>query len=215
MPTIIGGPGSKSVCELALKATLASAGSNAIPISARFYYLRTLGAANDDKVAIAAAFLAGTWAAYIAAANSRLSSASANLRYIDDAIDPVTIVPLAGSGAIVTDSAPSCTAIFMEFGTNIRGKKYRGGKHFAGVNEVDTTGDVLTGAGLTRWQALQTALLVPIVVGPNTYTPSVVTFAPITQIKTNPTTVIVNPITAIVLDINVGTMKRRKAKRTV
>ena len=212
MPNVIGIAGSKKVVQLIMKNTLAGGPR---PVSAVFYFFRTSPGTADNKAAIGAAFLAGTYAALLAAWNVNVADGAAFIRYMDDALDAFLLVPLAGVGAIATDRLPSTNSVYMQLNTGIRGKTYRGSKKFYGLNEIDTAADLLTGAGLVRWQAVQTALVVPLTAGGETYVPAVVSFKAPTQIKTNPTNINVNQIANVVLNLDTGTMKRRKVARSV
>jgi len=213
MPVTIGP--SKLIAQLILKGTLAAGGSSSKNIAANFYYQRIVGGVASDKAALSAAFLAGPYAAMLAAFNQAWSLGTSNIRFLDDALDPTVTTALAGAGAIATDRMPSYNAIFMLLQTGVRGKRFRGSKHFAAGNEADTTGDILSGAGLGRWQAVQTAILAPLVDGVGvTWNPCIVSFS-LSQVKTNPTSVTWNPITAVILDLTVGTMRKRKVKTVI
>jgi len=212
MPVVIGGPSSKKCVQLLLKNTIAG---SAKPVSAVFYYYRQTAGTADNKAAIAAAFLAGTYAKLLAAWNVNVANGVAYLRYIDDALDAYTVVPLAGAGAIATDRLATYSSVYMQLNTGIRGKTYRGAKKLYGANEIDTTGDLLTGAGLVRWQDVQAQLVLPFAIGAENYVPAVVSFKAPTQLKVNPTNVGINAITSVVLNLDTGTMRRRKVARSV
>jgi len=62
-------------------------------------------------------------------------------------------------GLIATDSLPQHNTVSMRLTTNRRIPRLLGAKRFGGVNEVDTTGDVLTGAGKTRWETVRNAII--------------------------------------------------------
>lgn len=212
MPSFTGGAGSNRVAQIVVKATLASAGSSSIPVYTTFYYERPAGAGVVSKTALKNIFASSVFAPMLAAFNDGYGSASCDIRWIDDALDAFINFSLAGAGAIATDRAASYNAVYMLLKTGIRGKQYRSSKHFAAVNEVDTTGDVLTGAGLVRWQAIQTALLAPLTDANSIlWTPCVVTRKG-AQYKVNPTAVIYNDVVSVVLDLTMGTMRRRKVK---
>lgn len=85
-----------------------------------------------------------------------------------------------------------------------------GSKHFPAASEVDTTGDVLTGAGLARWQTVQTAVGATLVdaLG-NSWVPCVFSRKK-SQIAVNPTTIYQNDVTQVLLDKTLGQMRRRK-----
>lgn len=212
MPTVNGFAGSKRVVQAILRNTVVGFPR---PVSAVFYYYRQTAGTADNKAAIGAAFLAGPYAALLAAWNVGVANGTLYARYMDDVLDAFTVVPLAGVGAIATDRLPTTNSVYMRLATGIRGRAFNGSKKFYGVNEIDTTADLLTGAGLVRWQAVQAALVVPFTIGAETYVPAVVTFKPPTQVKTNPTLIQVNAVTSVVLNLDTGTMKRRKVARAV
>lgn len=205
-PTLI------SIAEINVTAVLASAGSNTKNVASVFHYRRTSTSSALSKTALNTAFVAGPFTAMLAALNARYGSAVAKIRWLDDALDAYQFFTLIGSGAIATDSLPSYNAVFMLMRTGVRGKSYKGSKHFPGVSEADTTGDVLTGSGLTRWQAVQAAVAASLTDGNgNVWNPTIVS-RKLSQLTVNPTTVVANDVTSVVLDIDVGTMRRRKVQ---
>lgn len=215
MSVVNGGVGSNFCAQLLLKATLAAAGGTSTNVQSTFFYVRPPGGGVISKTALSAAFLAGPYAAMLAAFNVGYANGSSNIRFIDDAQNADTVTSLAGTGAIATDRASSFNAVYMQFRTGLRGRTFNGSKHFPAVNEIDSTGDILTGAGLVRWQAVQTAVIAPLVDANGiTWNPSVISFKNST-IKTNPTTVVYNTITQVVLDLTLGTMKGRKVKTVI
>jgi len=206
---------SKTVAQIILKGTLAGAGGQSKNISTTFYYRRNSIVTPPTKIALSNAFLAGPYAAMLAAFNVGWTLGSTNIRWFDDALDPTVTTTLAGVGAIATDRAASFNSVYMLFQTGIRGRKYRGSKHFAAVNEIDTTGDILTGAGLARWQAVQTACIASLTdATTNVWNPCVVSIS-LSTYRTNPTSVVYNDVTAIVLDLSLGTMLRRKIRTVI
>lgn len=204
-----------TVAQVLIKGEMLSTGGGSKNIYAIFNYRRTAVAIAPNKTNLVTAFTAGPYAAILAAANQDWANFSAYTRWLNDAEDAAQLNVLAGVGAIATDRAPNFAAVYFLFKTALRGRRFAGSKHLAGVNEVDTTGDILVGAGLTRWQAVQTALATPLVSAEgNTWNPAVVSYSR-SQLKTNPTTVVVNDVTQVVLDRSIGTMKRRKVKTLV
>lgn len=206
---------SKTVAQIIIKATLLAAGGDSRNVATTFYYRRTSVVTPPTKIALSNAFLALPYASMLAAFNVGYSSGTSNIRWLDDALDPTVTTVLAGVGAIATDRGPSFNAVYMLFQTGIRGRAYRGSKHFPAVNEIDTTGDVLTGAGLVRWQTLQTDCLAPLTDATgNTWNPCVVSFKN-SQVRTNPTVTTYNDVTAIILDKTLGTMRKRKVRTVI
>ena len=201
--------------EVKVAATMISAGSNSKNVENIFHYQRTATVLGATKAAMSTIFQANILAPMLLAFNIRYTNPLISIRWLDDALDAYQGFPVTAVGAIATDSQPTFNAVFMELQTGLRGRSYRGSKHFPAVNESDTTGDILTGAGLARWQAIQTALALPLTdaIG-NVWTLTVVSRKAPAQYKVNPTNVIATPVVAVVLDTDVGTMRRRKVKTT-
>jgi hypothetical protein len=199
-----------SIASVNMTGVLAALGSSAKNVASIFHYRLSLIAAPPTKTALETAFQALVGAAFIAAANVRYTQQSTNVRWIDDATDPAQDFAEAGPGAIATDALPSDVSVAMLLRTGLRGRSFRGAKKFPAVNEIDTTGDVLTGAGLARWQALQAAVFsnVTDALG-NVWVPSVLS-RNLSILDTNPTTVIANDVTQVLLNKNVGTMRKRR-----
>ena len=199
-----------SVAEVIMKGTIAAAGSSAKNVASVFHFRLGLITAPPTKTALETRFDAVVGAAFIAAANIRYLQQTTSVRWIDDATDPAVDFARAGAGAIATDSLPIETCVSMLMRTGLRGRSYRGAKRFAGANEADTTGDVLTGAGLARWQTVQTAVFATLVDAlVNSWVPCVLSRS-LSQLEFNPTTVIHNDATQVLLNKNLGTMRKRR-----
>ena len=206
----------KVVIQQIVKATLAAAGGANVNVQTTFHYRRVATVIAPNKASFNTVFAANVYAPMLAAFNVGYANGTSNLRWINDAQDPTRTITLAGLGAIATDRSSSFNAVYMNLRTAIRGKRYRGAKHFAAVNEIDTLGDVLTGAGLARWQTVQAAMLLQLTDGDgNVWNPCIVSGKPLSQIKTNPTVVVFNDITEVILDLTLGTMRRRKVRTVI
>ena len=200
------------VAEVQMRGTFTAAGSTSKFIFNIFHFRLATLAAAPTKTALATIFNTNIRTPFLAAANVRYDTDGTDVRCINDATDVYQsfITAPALQGAIATDSEPVTTCVSMLYRTGLRGKNYRGAKRFAGVNEVDTTGDVLTGAGLVRWQTLQTALAANMTdaLG-NVWVPCVVSRS-LSQLVANPTTVVNNDVVAVLLNLNIGTMRGRR-----
>lgn len=203
------------VAEVIIDGTLAAAGSGAAPAGNVFYYRLSTQVVAPTKAALSTIFQSTVVAALLAASNSRYTPRQLLIRFLEDASDPHTIIAAAGAGAIITDSFSSSTAVNVRLLSAFRGKTMRGFKFFAGVNEIDSTGDVLTGAGLARWQTVRNTLDDVLVdsLG-NSWTPFIRSRSS-EQIKVNPTTVRGVNVTSVVLNLRVGTMRSRQVASVV
>lgn len=203
-----------SYAEITIKGQQGAVGSNAGKCYNVFIYKRANLALTMTEAHVWAAFWTLVGVPLLAAANVRYTPVLGNVRFIDDPSRLGVDIVQAGAGAIATDPEPQQNTVVMIYKTNRRGSRGRGAKRFGAVNEVDTTGDVLTGAGLARWQTLQTALAANFTdADGNVWTPYVLSRR-WSILTASPAVIDANPVTAVVLDTNVCTLKRRKANVT-
>ena len=201
-----------SIAEIIAKGTLQSAGSNSKNVFNVFHYRLGVLTAPATKAALETVFQSGVMDVVLDAANARYHQSETTVRWIDDATDAPTSFSETGVGQIATDSLPTDVCVSMLLRTGKRGRNYRGAKRFAGASEADTTGDVLTGTGLTNWQAVQTAIFATLTDGlGNLWFPSVLS-ASLSTLATNPTTVVANDVTQVLLNKNIGTMRGRRVQ---
>lgn len=201
------------VMEAKVDSIAATGGVETKPCSSLFGYRRTTTVNPWNYASFNTVFQAGPVAALIAAANVRWTQRTNILRCVNDAEDPGVIIAAANVGAIATDSYEIRMAVYILLGLGVRGRGAHGSKHFAPFSEADTTNDLLTGAGLTRWQAVATAIkatLGPDVTG-NTWVPCVIRKSR-SQLEFNPTTVVTLDIQTATVNQRPGSMKKRQVK---
>jgi len=197
--------------QIIVRGTQAAAGSSVTPAINVFNYRRLAVVNPANKANLNAAFQTAVLVPLLAATNARYTPNTVSIRFLSDATDPFADFTAAGAGAIATDSEPSDDAVFVYFRSAVRMTGGKGGKHFAGTSEVDTTGDILTGAGLVRWQAVRDACALTLTdASPNSWKPCIVSRKN-SQLKVNPTNVVGNDVVAALLDLNIGTMRRRRS----
>jgi len=208
--------------EVQMLGTISAAGSNSKNVANVYNFRRTANVLPLSKANINTAFQAAIGAPVIAALQARYSQTFNTVRFIDDATDVPSGFAQAGVGAIATDSYATYGAVCVNLKTSYRGGSGRGSKHFTPFAEADTTGDVLTGAGLARWQTVEAALLAGFTdADGNVWVPEIVIRHPVdptkprSQLSVNPTTVLSNDVISSILDVTVGTMRRRKTKTVV
>lgn len=193
------------------------------PIVNVFHYQAPIaGAYQGQEQNIMNGFLAAPYNTLTAALNAAWTYGLLTARWLEDSTLPA--VPWAGAaprnGQVAGDFLPTNVAAYFLLRTPMRGRNYRGAKHFAPITEADTTGNELTGAGLTRWQALQSgagSLADIINDGTRNYQPCVLSRKLSTLV--NPTNIVVAQFGtgvggAVLLDKTLGTMRRRR-ERTV
>lgn len=114
-------------------------------------------------------------------------------------------------GATTGDRLPMDMAVAMLYRTLSRGRNFRGGKHFGPITEADTLKDELTAGKLTSWQGVAAALKQDLTVTGSTIRPIV--FSPtLSQTRTNPTSLQGDDVSNVLVNKNIGTMRRRREK---
>jgi len=198
------------VFEIVVRGSQGAGGSSVTPAGNRFFYRRTGGPA-AVLAALVTAFRAAVVAPHLLAANQRYAVNRIDCRKVNTPNDPGIQVADAGVGAIATDGQPSDDCAVINLKSGIRGKSGRGFKHFAGVNEVDTTLDVLVGAGLARWQAVRDGCKAALVDATGTtYTPFILS-PTWSQIETDPVSILGANVTDAKLNTVVASLRKRKA----
>jgi len=199
-----------SIVEIAAQGIMAAAGSSSKNVASIFHYRLATLTAPATKTAVEAAFQTAIMIPFTNAASNRYTQTANLVRFVDDALDSPTSTTRAVAGAIATDSQPTLAAVYMLFRTAKRGKSYRGSKHFPAVSEIDSTGDILTGGGLALWQTLRTAVATALTdaLG-NVWNLSLLSRT-LSSLTVNPTTVIANDVTTVLLNKTIGTMRRRR-----
>jgi len=198
--------------ELTVLGLMTAGGVSAVPTANVFHYRRTAVVIDPSKTSLEAEFQAECTPLILDMLNVRWTHTGNTVRWIDDALDaPVAFVhsdPALEAG----DSLQSDQALFLLYRTAIRGRNYRGSKHFGPLSESDTTtnGDVINAGAITRANALAAALATPLTDGDgNVWNPCVLSRS-LSQLTVNPTTVIANDVTQILVNKRIGNMKRRQ-----
>lgn len=204
------------VAEIIMNATVAAGGSSNRISNIPFHYRRDTVAVAPSKTNLETQFNTVVAAAILLAVQQDYVQTSNSVRWVDDATDPPFYISRAGTGAIATDRMPTDMAAFILLTTALKGRSYRGGKHFFPIAESHTTAgasDVLNATAITLYNAIVAALLVPLVDSDgNTWRLQVLSRKAPAQYKTNPTNVIVNQVTTARLNKRIGSMTHRKVK---
>jgi hypothetical protein len=178
-----------------------------------FTFLRQSSVPAFTKASFNTAFQLNVLVPLAAAMNVRWSANLVAVRVLNDYLDAEQTFAAAHVGAIATDSLPLNSAVYLLLRTALRGRNYRGAKHFSPASEVDTTQDVLTGAGLARWQAVRDAVGASWVDGNgNTWVPTVYSRNLSSPNLLPVATIVSNAVTQSLLDLNIGDMKKRRSR---
>jgi hypothetical protein len=121
-----------------------------------FHFRNTSNAGAVNMQNIVDAFATNFTTAILPTMNARAAQADAVARPLDDpsSLGATSVIGAGNPGGVATDSYDMASAVSIDLLTDGRGRSFRGRKHFAPLSEADTTGDELTGGGLTAWQAV-------------------------------------------------------------
>jgi hypothetical protein len=210
-------PDNQKICfEIQLVAHMTAAGGRQVPVRNVFHYARSLPLAPLPLYTdIISAFDTAVGTPLFAALNARYAAEFYLCRCLDDPTDQFVEVISAAVGAIGTDSYDSRSAVYMQLVSRFRGRSYNGSKHFAPLSEVDTTGDILTGAGLTRWEAVRDALKLTFTATGQVFRP-VIFSRLLSDVTLMPrASLVYSDVVNVLLNKNVGDMRKRKSGRVV
>lgn len=201
--------------ELILNGTVASAGSSSRAVASVYHYKRTNTVNALSKSALQTAFLSACRSAITSALSVRYTGTNLSCRWLDDATDAPALVAETHPGGVAGDSMPLTNSAFLLFQTGLRGRSFRGSKHYFPIAESATTiatDDIFNAGMLTLLAAIGTALIANLTdANGNVWQPCVMSRT-LSQLRRNPTTVIANPITAILVAKRVGIMRHRRVK---
>ncbi len=201
--------------EIIMQGAMASEGSNTVNTQFVFQYRRTSTAVSPTKAALDAIFQTTVADKVVLALNLTWSQSLNSVRWIDDALDQAQPFTHVNAGAVTGDRMASHLAAFVLFRTGIKGRSYRGGKHFGPLSESDTTAgtaDILNAAAITRFGTIITGLGTTLV-DSTTNQWKLCVFSRVGSIvKPNPTTIVTNDVSTILLNKRIGNMRRRQVK---
>ena len=125
------------IIEVVTVANIAAAGSNITVTNVVSHWRRTATVLTVPKTPIDTAYQAAIAVPIFAALNARVTQSRNRIRSMDDANDPYTDFTHAVVGSIAGDSMPTEAAAYILFRTGLRGRSYKGSKHFAPMSETD------------------------------------------------------------------------------
>jgi hypothetical protein len=203
-----------NVVEIVVQGTTPETGGTTKNVFNVFHYVQSPTVANPTgPVAVANAFLSTVWGTIATALSVSWTGSSCLARYLDGATNVFQAAGVPGNGAAALPRLPNDTAVVTPLSTNLRGKNFRGTKHFSPIATAQVTGDELNAAGLVLWNPVLPLLQGQITAGGQTFSPCVVSRS-LSQLRQDPVTIIGSIILLARLNKTIGTMRRRK-ERTV
>jgi hypothetical protein len=206
---------SKITIEVAMKGQIAAGGSNTVNTVNVFHFRRTTTTNPFVKADIDTAFQGTIVQLFGLAANNRWLQSANSVRAVDDADDLPTDFAHNVAGAVAGDSMTTIEAAYIRLRSGLRGKHYRGSKHFGPLSESDTTAgseDIFNAGAITNWQNLADGILAGFTDSDGNIWVPVVLSRSLSQLIVNPTTVIAVDVTQATLNKRIGRLRRREAK---
>jgi hypothetical protein len=135
-------------------------------------------------------------------------------RWLDQTINPETIVQFVNPGLKTGDRLPAYAAVTIQLRTNQRGRSYRGSKHYGPIAEADTTSDQLAVAVQPAWDNVAITLAQALTVSGQVLVPVILSRTK-SQVMKDPVTLNAAAITNATLNLTLGTLRRRKEKTVI
>jgi len=202
--------------EVIMGGLISAGGSNSINTQFVFHYRRTGVTVAPSKANLAAAFQAGPAVPIIAMLNARWSEKYVSVRWMDDPLDQAVPFTNVNAGAIAGDSMPTHVAVYVLLRTGLKGRSYRGSKHFGPFSESDATAlgdDILNAAAQARLATTITAIGAALIdASPNTWNPCVYSRVLSSPLLQPIATITTNDVTTVLYNKRLGNMKRRQVK---
>jgi len=203
------------VAEIICYGMMDAGGSSTVNTVNIFHYRRAGTAVAMTKTALDTAFQTAIVVPMALCLNARWNQLFNTVRMINDALDPVGQFSHAAVGGVAGDSMTSLASTYTLFRTQLRGRNYRGAKHWGPLSEADATapdGDILNAAAIARFATLVTALATPITdATTNTWNLEVLSRTK-SKLTKNPTLVVSTQVTSILQNKRIGRMRRREVK---
>lgn len=199
-----------NVVELVMTGVVTETGGSSKNIVNVFHYFQSPNVPSPPSAALVAQqFRAHPWADIAAQLSAAYVASNMTARYLDDATNQAIGTSLGASGAIALPRLSSAEAVVTPLQTGLRGKSFRGSKHFGVLPAASVVGDELTAGAEAAWLAVAAAMLTPLTVSGQTFVPCIVSKT-LSQLRFNPTFIIAVPLTAVLVNKTIGTMRKRK-----
>jgi hypothetical protein len=203
------------VCEAQFQGIGNAGGSDSKNFLATFHFRRTTVTNVPDETAFKNACLTQMQVSYAAMMPTRYTLKTLGVRFIDDASRQQIPYTINAGGAITGDTMPMHVSSMILIRTPLRGKNFRGSKHFGPIPEsASTTGtdDVMNAAYIVLANAFMTAWIAGFTdVNSNVWVPTLLS-RNLSQLKINPTTVSTQDISLLLLNKRFGRMRKREVK---
>jgi hypothetical protein len=176
------------------------------------YHYRLSSGSLDTRAAICTAFLSAVHSVILGQLSADYVTVSGKCRLLDDATEQYSTVTSTTPGQIALPRLPGDLSIVLPLRCVERGRSFRGRKHYRGIPTASVLKDELTAGAVTAWAALVTAVGATFSsANGSVYKPMVLSRI-LSQLRTNPTTIVGSDVNAVLLNKTIGTFRRSKEK---
>lgn len=201
-----------NVVEIVMHGISAADTPQAKPIDNVYHFIRNSTVLPIDKAEVQNAFQTAIGDIVLLALHSRYTQASNLVRWVNDALDLPQSFTETGVGALAGESLQDFTCAVVQMKSTLRGRNYRGSKHFSPLSELSVKGDVLAASGITLFTAVRVAILAGFTdASGNLWKPCILSTT-LSQLRENPTTVIASQVVSCPLNTTLGTLRHRKVR---
>jgi len=201
-----------TVAEIVMRGLIAAGGSNSVRTNFVFHYRRLAVSVDPTKAALDTIFTSTVAAPIAAALNVDWEASLHDIRWLNDATDSYLSTVATEVGAITGDRLQTFAAAYLLLRTGLRGRSYRGSKHFGPMSESDIGDDVWNAGALTRLTTIATAMATTLTDSTGNQWKLTLLSRKFSQLAVNPTTVVTNDVTQILRRETIGTMRGRKVE---
>jgi hypothetical protein len=206
MPSPIG-----TNAEIVVQGTVPTSGGGAKTLVNVFHYVCT-GVPAATELQVWTAFAAAVWANIAAQLSVDWVGQQSSVRFMDDSNRPPVITTPPASGGVALPRLPANLAAVLYLKTALRGKSYRGFKHFSPLPTASVIKDEINPGVLGAINAVLatvTGAIAP-AAGP-TYVPAIFSRTKSPSLV-NPTNLVLTPVTSGRVNKTIGNMRHRKEK---
>jgi len=213
---VVGTPATPQFAETKLVYPCPFSSGSTYPVTCIFHFRRIGDWVATTKDDITNAVFAALDSALIAMISSSSGVPLFSTRFMDDPTDAFGTEVEGNVGGVTGDRLPLFNALYIQLRSDVRGRSYNGSKHFAPLGEADTTLDQLTGGAATRAAALADAINDLRALEPVTDSNWKLTIISptLSNLAADPAVFTGADVTLAIASPVVGTMRRRKEKRT-
>lgn len=167
-----------------------------------------------DPSAFLTAFIQNVCQGFIALLHADYTTVEFGARWIDQTTNPEIITVLAIAGGKSGARLPAYVSTTIQLKTLLRGRSWKGSKHFSPLTEADVSKDDLVPAAAAAWKTVAASIVAPMTLSGQTLVPCILSRKN-SQLVVDPVTIQAAGISTYLLNSTVGTLRKRKEKTEI